>query len=1557
MNSRVSLGSRSRSRASGPLALPGPVARTLRSLTLLALLLASPAVAAPTVLLTDGDLDVISGFELHDKGLLWWNSYATCSGEFPSDGTARLRTLITGANRTVVDACNALEGETANAARDGSHTWFFAKGKLVRKAINAADADPAQELPGGSPTLAKPWDPVALTVANGRVYWATQSGASGGLQVRSIPADGSAAPVMHADLPAGPAPVRVVATNHYDQKDSVVVSDLLVLTADGVLLLVRVDLDAPPKSPTGVRTDVLDFAVRSEPGLQGPVTTVYAARAVGELSPTSPPGLLESIDLTTLAKKTLYTAQAGTRNRVISVAVDPDVAAPNVYIIEGHYSCSTEGFLTCWIDTVQVKRSALPATPSGWTLLASRPKGWNVRSDGAWLFWAEGTTIMRLPTGAPAAQLDLTADSIEVVQTTQDLANSVRLVAGKRTFVRGYAHATVDTTGMGTWHPEATLTAKRKGKVLLGSPLHPLEPANIDTVADMAVRRPDRRRSFLFELPPLWVEANDIDLELVVDPNGKLPETGGAPNAVGTSVLFQAVPSPCMTFVSLSAHGLALDPAKPSTGVAEVSRRVEAMFPAAKLTVQALPDVSVIDHPDCVTADCCGVLWDATNSCCPRHAYDAIVAIDTMWQQLGNPAGCPITHYVGMVHPAINTKVIAGECNFPLGAAFGGSRAQIIRMSTVCPDYGAMWACPQLGLSVTHEAGHNYGLLHIPCGGAPADKDGNFEPYPYDPCKLGPTGDPQAFYGFDAVTRTVITPTMARDIMTYGAKQWMSDSTLGKLFDALDALGTVSGLLPLVWPAAPAEGPAAWLLVSGAVHSTEGPAMRPYWALPPDVAPSERVAESLDVAARATGKSPYTLRLLGADGATLGETPLQVRELYDDTNSALAVSQYVPFLDGAARVQVLRQGAVVDERLRSAHAPALTLLPPSYDALHDVLTVVWAAGDADPDGVLTFTAQLSGDGGDTWVPLVAETHAFGLVVPARRLPGPEAIVRVLATDGVNTAVAVSAPFALPERGPEVVLGGLTDGQRVPFGSDTEAVIVAFDAEDGGLPAESIHWTLSGSVTRTGVGAAAGLGGLPPGAYTLVATATDEDGHQGNAEIGFEVTPVVVLDGPAPELDGTCGDVAYDGAPVVLGDAVARLAHGGGALYVCIDGLAGGPGAVAGVRIEADGALDPTVDVQDRGYFVGADNVPFQEAAPGGVLLPTLSPAAGSAASIATGPTGWSAELRIDDALLGGLGHVVGLSVVGGAEAWPEGAADDVPATWGTVSLGPLPTANQAPTADAGADRLLMAGSMALAVLDGSASFDPDGDALTFAWTQMQGPSVALTGADTATPSFELGGLGVGDVVSFQLVTSDGALPSLADVITLTVVAPVGLASGCGPGVTSTMAWPDSDGDGYGGDAGVIEACEAPEGWITTGGDCDDGDSAVNPDATEVAGDGIDNDCDGAVDEGPGGADAGSGGGDAAGAGDAGGDAGTAGDAAAPDDGSVAADLGAGDPTADGIAGDGTAGGPTGAAGDEGGCSCRQSRGALPGALEGLALLLCLLALRWAVRRGERRASH
>lgn len=91
--------------------------------------------------------------------------------------------------------------------------------------------------------------------------------------------------------------------------------------------------------------------------------------------------------------------------------------------------------------------------------------------------------------------------------------------------------------------------------------------------------------------------------------------------------------------------------------------------------------------------------------------------------------------------------------------------------------------------------------------------------------------------------------------------------------------------------------------------------------------------------------------------------------------------------------------------------------------------------------------------------------------------------------------------------------------------------------------------------------------------------------------------------------------------------------------------------------------------------------------------------------------------------------------------------------------------NTTPVADAGDDAAVSEG--APVALDGTMSYDADGDELAWSWTQTAGPAVAIDGASTPRPTFAAPLVGAaGATLRFRLVVSDQLAETTDDVVVL-----------------------------------------------------------------------------------------------------------------------------------------------------------------------------------------------
>lgn len=107
-------------------------------------------------------------------------------------------------------------------------------------------------------------------------------------------------------------------------------------------------------------------------------------------------------------------------------------------------------------------------------------------------------------------------------------------------------------------------------------------------------------------------------------------------------------------------------------------------------------------------------------------------------------------------------------------------------------------------------------------------------------------------------------------------------------------------------------------------------------------------------------------------------------------------------------------------------------------------------------------------------------------------------------------------------------------------------------------------------------------------------------------------------------------------------------------------------------------------------------------------------------------------------------------------------------------------------------------------------------------------------------------------ISISLALPDGSLLQDGELLIATATDAAGnssefsneIAISVSGGCTTYTFYADTDTDGYGDPENVIEACEAPSGYVSNAEDCDDTDASVYPGALDNTTDGIDQNCDG-----------------------------------------------------------------------------------------------------------------
>jgi len=274
--------------------------------------------------------------------------------------------------------------------------------------------------------------------------------------------------------------------------------------------------------------------------------------------------------------------------------------------------------------------------------------------------------------------------------------------------------------------------------------------------------------------------------------------------------------------------------------------------------------------------------------------------------------------------------------------------------------------------------------------------------------------------------------------------------------------------------------------------------------------------------------------------------------------------------------------------------------------------------------------------------------------------------------------------------------------------------------------------------------------------------------------GVYVLRLVVNDGMLDSLPVTLGLFAQEDPVGLLDDGEPCSAN-----TECKSNFCSTDTCATNLAPVADAGLDQSVDVgasvaMDGSGSSDADGASLIylwafESLPAGSAAVLDDPASVAPSFDADVPGSYALSLVVNDGDLDSLPDVV-LVVAADPSLLPDGApcTDDAECQ-SDFCFNDVCASNQPPTADAGLDQTVEAGSAVS--LDGSASADPEGVTVTYAWSfdsQPAGSTATLSAVDAVAPTFTADVVGV---YVLRLVVNDGLLDSQPDYVVITAADP------------------------------------------------------------------------------------------------------------------------------------------------------------------------------------------
>jgi hypothetical protein len=751
-----------------------------------------------------------------------------------------------------------------------------------------------------------------------------------------------------------------------------------------------------------------------------------------------------------------------------------------------------------------------------------------LKASGDFVFWQEEGALKRLPQDAEALPMtNMRITGLEITQGIQDLDNSVQLIENRRTFVRVYVRSDGDLVPGVT----AYLYRTNSGGEPIAGPLVPVNSVGQQITVWWWPERLNLNDGFLFELPWDWTTGT-LYLGAVLNPNRVPPQDSYANNTWDAGPFtFQTSPRLQVQFVSFG-YELGGQVYYPHLidDVIQTYSWIRRAYPLASTpgfasdpspgfrpNLWIISDDGLGSRVNQTAPECLQMEEKYRNLCASAYTNSLLKALRV---ENGVPAN---VFMYGMISDA------AGF--FPRGQAWGGNVSSGPAGSGSWGwDFDGSYADWYAG----HEIGHTLGRghpaknaddpstedIHEGCGHSPDDAG-----YPYPNACIGYLSD-DGLWGFDVGDSALglpirIYPSASwHDVMSYCSYQWISGYTYDAMYDYM--IAHPSTYVVATSPASPR--------VSGDFLSVVG-----------DIAPEgdtatihhlRRLSSVASIPELVSGDDNYRIRLLDIGSAVLADYPFTPEQT--DNSPALNFGQVVTFATSAAQVQIIKgnDDQVLASQSISANSPTVSdvALQGAPDPVTGTVTLAWNGDDTDGD-TLTFDVFYSSDGGTSFQPLqmnVGENstrasrallQSYSTQIDTAPLGGSSsAILRVIASDGVNTGVGDTDPFTMTNKPPQPRILLPADGTQVHYGQLVNFSGEALDPQDGSISGAALVW--GSQHGPLGTGALLSISDLPVGANYITLTATNSAALSASTTITVIVDDDLDLPGPTLSIGPT-----------------------------------------------------------------------------------------------------------------------------------------------------------------------------------------------------------------------------------------------------------------------------------------------------------------------------------------------------------------------------------------------------------------------------------------------------